>query len=67
MANEEVYAGMLRQDPTPAPSPEMLGTGTARVAADTTRARQRYNVYATEAMMGGESAMTFEEFMASGK
>ena len=61
MANEAVYAGMLRQDP--APQPEMLGTGTAAQAGKTAQTRNKYKAYVIEAQMSGDSPKTYEEWM----
>ena len=61
MANEAVYAGMLRQDPTP--SPEMLGTGTAAQAGKAIQTRSKYKAYAAEAMMSGDTPKSYEEWM----
>lgn len=61
MANEAIYAGMLRQDPTPAP--EMLGTGTAAQAGKAIQDRG-YKLHVAEAQALGETPKTYEEWKA---
>jgi len=62
MANEAIYAGMLRQDPTP--SPEMLGTGMAGQTAKTAQTRNKYKAYVAETMMEGGTPKSYEDWMA---
>lgn len=65
MANEQMMAQVLRQDPTP--KPEMLGTGTAAGAATNIQKGPAYKRYAAEAMMEGSSPMSYEEWLAQGQ
>lgn len=62
MANEQMMAQVLRQDP--APKPEMLGTGTAAGAGRNIQMGPAYKRYAAEAMMEGSSPKSYEEWLA---
>ncbi len=61
MAFENVYANMLRQDPTP--SPEMLGTGMAAGAGKDIQDRG-YKLHVAESEAMGETPMTYEQWKA---